>query len=115
MNQQLVGEKMKKRRNKWAIFMWVIAAIFLVQAITALVITWKVAGPNGRSWLMGNGLEYFFASVVRPAFFSAPMLIGLGVLIEMVDCMRWDGMTEEARSAIRSRQSLLSRFRAWPG
>ncbi|HEX3675670.1 MAG TPA: hypothetical protein VHU87_15470, partial [Rhizomicrobium sp.] len=91
---------MKKPINKWAIFMWAAAALFLLQAISAFIITWQAVGLNGRAWLIGNGLEYFFQSVVRPAFFSAPGLIGIGVLIEMVDRMRWDGMTEQSRLAV---------------
>jgi hypothetical protein len=97
---------MKKPLCKWAIFMWVVASGYLFGAITAYIFWWQYGAYRLEALSNPSILEDLFRDIVRPALVSAPLLIAVGVLIDKVDQIMWDALSDDARLAIKSRRSL---------
>jgi hypothetical protein len=85
-----VGTTMKKPVNKFAVALWIVAAIVLLGEI-ALVDTVRqtVAARPGVS-----SFSLLWASI-RVALQSASQLAALGVIIELIDQIRWNGLPHD--------------------
>ena len=105
---------MKKPLSKWAIFMWVVAVAYLLGAFAAYRAASHYGAFEGMYLLNPSILEGLFSGIVRPTLFSAPLMIGVGVLIEKVDQIRWSALSADDRLAIKSKRSLIASLRRWP-
>ena len=102
---------LRKRTNKWAIALYVLAGLYaLGQAIAVLAIDRQLGPTLGvQDWARITG------DILRPLFFQGGMLVGLGVLIEMVDRVRWRSLSAEERAQEKSKRGgLWRRRRDWP-
>lgn len=72
---------MKKPTSKWAIAMWLAAAIFSLGEISSLVRVQQALSfqMSGMNWIEAIG------TAMRHIFFYGAILVGLGVVIESLD------------------------------
>jgi hypothetical protein len=90
--------------------MWVAAALFALAQAFEVVPIFMRFGAEMPWYDWGQAI----LTVIRHVFFFDVVFVGLGVLIEMVDGIRWDALSAEDRVARRSRRSLWQRIRHWP-
>jgi len=81
---------MKKPIHKFALALWVLAAIYAVSELVAVYQAFSLA--NGLGARSGNA-TYLVAgaiwNIARVTVLACSQIIGLGLLIEMVDQIRW--------------------------
>jgi hypothetical protein len=90
--------------------MWVVTALFVAsQTADFIQIAVRYHTEMGwQDWLKGIGV------IIRQVFFFALVFVGLGILIEMVDDIRWAVLSPEERLSRQTRPSLWRRIRRWP-
>jgi hypothetical protein len=78
---------MKKPLNKVALALWIIAALFVLGEAWSMVDMFRTAAEmhDAQYYLVGGSISRLVQSTVV----SAAMLTGMGVLIELVDQIRW--------------------------
>ena len=80
---------MKKPFNKVAVALWVIAILFVLIEIWTTVDMYRsmtqIHGEGDNVYLVGGSIQRIVQSTVG----AAAMLVGLGMLIELVDQIRW--------------------------
>ena len=90
--------------------MWVVGGFYILsQAMSA----YAFFHQTGQA-LSADGLMQMVGLMTRAVFFYGGMLIGIGILIEMVDQIRWSGMSPEQRTATLNRRPLTWYLRRWP-
>lgn len=104
----------RKPLSKWAISMWLFAALYLAGAVAWTLAASRYGALESRYLLNQIVLANLFGNIVRPALFSTPMLVGIGILIEKADQIRWAALSEDERIAIKSRRGFIERLRKWP-
>ena len=78
---------MKKPLNKIALALWILAALFVMEETWTLAEMFRIpTGLRGdMTYVVGGSISRFIQSVVA----TAGLLTGIGVLIELVDQIRW--------------------------
>lgn len=77
---------MKKPINKWTIAFWIAAGVYVLGAAEPAFGVFREQGFE-------LGLLFVLLyEAFRQSIFAAGMLAGLGVLIELVDQIRWDAL-----------------------
>jgi hypothetical protein len=79
---------MKKPVNKVAFVLWIAAALFALEEAWTLYGTYETAArmrASDQIYLSPDGIW----AIIRSVFLSIAMLTGIGVLIELVDQIRW--------------------------
>jgi hypothetical protein len=81
------GDDMKKPVNKVALALWILAALFVVGELWSLGDMFQSAARfhQDEIYLIGGSIERIVQSIVG----TAALLTALGVLIELVDQIRW--------------------------
>jgi hypothetical protein len=87
---------MKKPVNKFAVLLWVLAAVALIGEAGSAVATWE----NMQGLLHEAGESYLAIAAVWSAVRSAILYTGLlaasGVIIELIDQIRWIEKSKDA-------------------
>ena len=85
---------MKKPINKVALVLWVIAVLVAAAEMGSLVLLRQsmagLASQAGETYLVVNSLW----AVLRGAVLSSSQLVALGVIIELVDQIRWNALQQ---------------------
>jgi len=86
---------MKKPVNKFAVVLWVVAASLLVGEAWYATATWK----NTQAVFQEYGGTYFafvtLWNTIRSAILSTGELVALGVIVELIDQIRWNAKTKK--------------------
>jgi len=83
---------MKKPINKFAVALWVLAiVVFIVQFASFFSVTQTLRhlGPQGGSTLIVEG---GFSKIALSGLMAAAQLSALGVIIELIDQIRWNAL-----------------------
>ena len=80
---------MKKPLNKVALALWIVAILFVLIEIWTTVDMYRsmtqIHGDGDNVYLVGGSIQRIIQSTVG----ATAMLAGLGMLIELVDQIRW--------------------------
>jgi hypothetical protein len=83
------GDNVKKPINKVALALWIIAVVFVLGEVWTTIDMYRsiaeIHGQGDNVYMVGGGLERIVQSVIG----TAAMLTAMGVLIELVDQIRW--------------------------
>ena len=84
------GTAMKKRINKVALALWLLAGLVVIgEACSFAVLHQGIQmseAAGGRFFLVAGGLW----NTVRSAVLSAAMLVAFGMIVELLDQIRWN-------------------------
>ena len=114
---------MKKPINAVALTFWIVAAIFIVGDIPLAIAIRsfaKMAAENGsipkEDWKsVADTITLVNVwSETRSAFLGGGQLAGVGVLIELVDQIRWNNLPAERQVARHPVREAIGRLRRWP-
>jgi hypothetical protein len=103
--------------NRFALILWIVAALFLLADIPMIIAIRKFAEWQSLNSTTTVGDYAVFARAwneTRDALLGAGQLAGIGVLIELIDKIRWNSLSPEAREQHLSKRSLWRRLRRWP-
>jgi hypothetical protein len=91
---------MKKPKRIFAIFLWVLGLIFLagaaLKALAYILEAFRLEFRSGPAVTNGFLLSPAY-NFVTTAFLDGAVLAGLAVLIELVDQILWNGLSEDQR------------------
>ena len=108
---------MKKPINKFALGFWIVAVVFLIADVPMMLAIRKmgmeVSASKGAKMASFVTLSNFWYET-RAALLGAGQLAGFGVLIELVDKIRWNGLPSEERAAKPQKRRLLWYLKRWP-
>jgi hypothetical protein len=99
---------MKKPIHRFAFLLWVVAGAFVLIEIVLLF-----ALPRGRV-VDPNVILFNTWLTIRSMVATSLELASLGLLVEMVDQIRWRGLSPEERARTAPSSSLISTLRQWP-
>lgn len=107
---------MRKPVNRVALALWFVAAILIIgdlaTAITNLISEAREAGVA----IYGVGAMELSRvwPIVAHALISGGQLVGIGVLIEIVDQIRWNGFPSKELAVGAPIRDAIRRVRKWP-
>lgn len=92
---------MKKPINKVALFIWVVAALNAAAQpiLEPLLHQWTVAAApefQRSDATVHLTLVYWHLSDIRAGVVVTTLLVAAGAMVELLDCIRWDGKVREA-------------------
>ncbi|HEX3808401.1 MAG TPA: hypothetical protein VHW02_01780 [Rhizomicrobium sp.] len=107
---------MGKPINKFALFLWAIALLFIIADVPATValkdLIMRPSYPGGIA--QASAISWLNVwSQVRSAGISSLQLAAFGVIIELLDQIRWNALPPERRIRPHKR-GLLWFLRNWP-
>ena len=95
---------MKKRTNRFALLFWIATGIVFAGQVAAALLfeqaaTFTIAPPptNGLVLVVNRAAEVW--NMVRDGFLSSAYLLACGVLIELVDQIRWNALPSDQKGA----------------
>ena len=96
---------MTKRVNAWAFATWMVSLVYAIGAgINVFGARYSGDfGPFDIAWVF-----------LRTNTFALTQLVAIGALIELVDQIRWNALSPDARSAESSRRGPWLLLRRWP-
>jgi hypothetical protein len=103
--------------NKFALIFWIVAAIFLLADVPMMLAIKELARETSVSQgpKIGNFVFLLnFWNQTRAALLGAGQLAGIGIIIELIDKIRWNSLPLEAREQKISRRSVWWYLRHWP-
>jgi hypothetical protein len=103
--------------NKFALILWAVAALFLIADIPMIIAIRKFAEWQSLNSTAAVGDYAVFARAwneTRDALLGAGQLAGFGILIELVDQIRWNFLSADDRNQRLLRHSPWWRLRRWP-
>ncbi len=93
---------MKKPKRIFAEFLWILGLIFLAGAalktLAYVLVAFRLEFNSGTTATNGFLLSPAY-NFVTNAFLDGAVLAGLGVLIELVDQILWNELSEDQRAA----------------
>ena len=99
---------MKKPIHRFAFLLWVVAgAFFLIEIVLLFDL------PRGRA-VDPNVFLFNIWLTTRGTITTSLELASLGLLVEMVDQIRWRGLSPEERTGTTPSSSMISTLRQWP-
>ena len=103
--------------NKFALVFWVVAACFLFADIPMMLAIREFGREIANSQGAKMGSYITLSNIwyeTRAALLGTGQLAGLGILIELVDQIRWNSLPLEVREQELAAHSLWWYVRRWP-
>jgi hypothetical protein len=103
--------------NKFALILWIVAALFLFADFPMIIAIRKFAEWQTLNSTTVVGDYAVFARAwdeTRTALLAAGQLAGIGFLIEFVDQIRWNSFSAEDRKRKLSKRGVWWHLRRWP-